>query len=104
MGECVDYDVRLRPWYTAGSGGGKNIILMMDVSASMANEGRIDSVKEATKTIIDTLSSNDFVGVIAFSTTAKSLLNNNIRRATSVFKEELKSTIDDIKVGGETNY
>lgn len=35
-GECEDYDPRFRPWYVTATSGGKNVILVIDVSGSMS--------------------------------------------------------------------
>ena len=32
---CVDYDPRLRPWYAAAVTGPKNIVFMIDISATL---------------------------------------------------------------------
>ena len=34
-GLCVDYDPRYRPWYVTATSGGKNIVLVIDISGSM---------------------------------------------------------------------
>ena len=50
--------------------GSKNVILILDVSGSM-HGNRLSIAKEAAKRVINTLSNNDFVGVVTFSDTAK---------------------------------
>ena len=65
----MDYDPRFRPWYVTATSGGKNVILMVDISGSM-DGNRINLAKEAAKSVINTLSNNDFIGVITFSSTA----------------------------------
>lgn len=62
-GFCVDYDPRFRPWYVSASSGGKNVILIIDVSGSMEGS-RIITAQDAAKSVIKTLSNNDFLGVI----------------------------------------
>lgn len=71
-GKCGDYDPRIRPWYVSGSTGGKNVIIMLDVSGSMDGV-RLNLAKQAAKAIIRTLSNNDFVGVLTFSDDATAL-------------------------------
>lgn len=65
-GECPDYDPRFRPWYVSATSGSKNVILMIDISASMEGNG-LEIAKAAATTVIDTLSNKDFIGVISFS-------------------------------------
>lgn len=48
----------------------------------------------AAKAVINTLSNNDFVGVIKFSSSANSLVNGQIKRATTQYKEQLVTAID----------
>lgn len=79
---CKNYDPRFRPWYIAATSGGKNIILVVDVSTSMEKRKGINLAKTAAKTVIDTLSNNDFIGVIAFSQNSTSLVTDKITRAT----------------------
>ena len=42
----------------------------------------INLAKTAAKKVVDTLSNNDFVGVVAFSQNATSLVTDKITRAT----------------------
>ena len=66
---CVDYDPRYRPWYVTATSGGKNVILFIDISGSM-DGNRINIAKQAAKSVVNTLSNNDFLGVVTFSTSA----------------------------------
>ena len=61
--------------------GAKNVILIIDTSGSMDGE-RIKLAKAAAKSVLSTLSNNDFVGLIIFNSEAKSLYSNRILRAT----------------------
>lgn len=51
---CVD-DPRIRPWYVAASSGPKDVVIVLDVSGSMSQYGRLDLAKEAAETVINTL-------------------------------------------------
>ena len=84
--ECTDYDPRYRPWYVIATSGAKNVILMIDKSGSM-NGTRMHIAKDAATAVVKTLSNSDFVGVISFSNSAKSLYSDKIVRATSENKE-----------------
>ena len=41
-----NYDPRVRPWYVAASSGPKDVILVLDTSASMDNNGRLVSTNK----------------------------------------------------------
>lgn len=60
------YDPTSRLWYVGAVTGSKKIIIMIDISTAM-NEEKLSSIKKATTALIDTLSFNDFIGVIFFS-------------------------------------
>lgn len=89
-GRCYDYDPRRRPWYVSTIAGGKNIIILLDISGSMDGE-RITNAKKAVKTIIDTMSVHDFVGFIVFNTVASVLGGYQVvQRASSDVKSKLE--------------
>eukprot|EP00929_Paragymnodinium_shiwhaense_P080500 TRINITY_DN41992_c0_g1_i1.p1 TRINITY_DN41992_c0_g1~~TRINITY_DN41992_c0_g1_i1.p1 ORF type:complete len:760 (-),score=83.33 TRINITY_DN41992_c0_g1_i1:310-2589(-) len=60
-----DFDSRYRPWYSAGSTGPKDVVIVIDVSGSMGG-GRDAQAKAATKAILDTLVWRDFATIIQF--------------------------------------
>ena len=100
---CASYDPRIRPWYVAATSGPKNVILVIDVSGSMRSRGRLELAKDAAKTVINTLTNFDYVGVVTFSDTA-STLENTLLPATSANIRSLSSDIDGITASGPTNY
>ena len=102
-GVCSDYDPRFRPWYVTGSSGGKNVILIIDVSGSMDGI-RLSLAQQAAKAVITTLSNNDFVGVASFSNSATALHVDQLERATSNKKTTLIEHIDALEAYGDTNY
>ena len=67
---------------------------MIDVSGSMSSNGRMQAAINAAQAVLATFSNNDFVGFIQFSGSASPLLNGQIKRATTEYKEELKNAID----------
>ena len=84
--------------------GGKNIIILLDISGSMDGP-RITNAKKAVKAIIDTMSAHDFVGCVAFESDAKIVGGfSSIKRATLETKEGLINDIDSLTVKGKTNY
>lgn len=52
---CGADDPRIRPWYVAASSGPKDVVIVLDVSGSMSQYGRLDLAKEAAETVINTL-------------------------------------------------
>ena len=66
---------------------------MIDTSSSMLGDG-LDVAKTAAKSVISTLSNNDFVGVISFDNIAKTLVANRITRATLEHQWKLEEEID----------
>ena len=42
---CQPYDPRQRPWYVAAATGARKLVLVLDVSASMSNAGRMPLAK-----------------------------------------------------------
>jgi len=68
--ECYGYDPRRRPWFVAASSGPKDLVLVLDTSGSMNDYGRLDLLKEAAITVIETLSVADKVAIVTFSTDA----------------------------------
>ncbi|CAJ1441526.1 unnamed protein product [Effrenium voratum] len=54
-------------WYSSGSTGPKDLVLVVDVSGSMGSAGRAALAKAAAKAVIDTLEWKDFGTVILFN-------------------------------------
>jgi len=59
----VDYDPRMRPWYIGATSGPKDIVIVLDCSYSMKGK-RLHMAKEVAKTVLNTLTKQDFVNVI----------------------------------------
>lgn len=55
----------------------------------MSVNGKLQIAKDATKAVIDTLSNNDFVGIVSFSGNAQEV-NSRLERSTNSTKEKLK--------------
>lgn len=62
-----NYDPRLRPWYSSGSTGPKDLVIVVDVSGSMITAGRSRLAKAATAAVIDTLEWKDYATIILFN-------------------------------------
>ncbi|XP_065835890.1 VWFA and cache domain-containing protein 1-like isoform X3 [Oscarella lobularis] len=112
--DCGSYDPRFRPWYvSAAVPEPKDVVLVIDKSGSMTSTGRgssssrMDLAKEAAKTVLDSLSPDDRVGVVAFSTAAEypsGCYRNRLARATVSNVDKLKTYVDSLFPSGSTNY
>lgn len=51
-----------------------NLVFVIDVSGSMAQEGRLETVKQALRLLLDELGPRDTVGIVAFTTDARVVL------------------------------
>ena len=61
------YDPRLRPWYSSGATGPKDVVIVVDVSGSMQKAGRSRLAQAATSAVIDTLEWKDWATIILFN-------------------------------------
>jgi len=64
--QCSGYDPRDKEWYIAATSGPKDVVLVIDVSGSMATAGRIDLAREAAYRVVDALSVFDQFAVVTF--------------------------------------
>ncbi|KAL7442600.1 hypothetical protein ACHAXH_006708 [Discostella pseudostelligera] len=111
---CWDFDHRFRPWCVAASSGPKDVVLVLDVSASMAPSAeqslRLKKAKEAATTVIDTLTVSDKVAIVVFNGNAFVLTlasNDNKEQlivASNENKEQLKEKINLLEADGATNF
>jgi Mg-chelatase subunit ChlD len=103
---CGQYDPRLRPWFVAASSGPKDVVLVIDVSGSMEDYGRMTLAKDAAKTIVDTLTVADRVAIVTFSDTASQVGGyTSLIRATRDNKDRLLAAIDSLEPPtGATNF
>lgn len=68
------YDCRVQPWYIEAATCSKDIIILFDVSGSMT--GFKNYVARTTlKSLLDTLSNNDYVNVYAFNNKIRLVMN-----------------------------
>lgn len=49
------FDPRFRPWYAVGASGPKDVVIVIDVSGSMATAGRMQAAVDAALEVLDTL-------------------------------------------------
>nr|CAB3227392.1 VWFA and cache domain-containing protein 1-like [Phallusia mammillata] len=85
VGSCnTTYDNRYRPWYVQASATKpKDVVVVIDRSASMKDFGKMESAKNAAKTVLSTLTPNDRATVITFSNEAYALGSAKSARAVS---------------------
>ena len=104
--ECGIYDPRKRPWFVAASSGPKDVVIVLDVSGSMSNNGRMDLAQKAAITVVETLTISDRVAVIAFSDYAYQVHRGTdlLVRATNENKKLLIDSIQQLTEGGATNF
>jgi len=76
-----------------------NISLVIDRSGSMAEKNKLDYVKEACKLVVDNLSADDFVSIVAYSTDVEIVCKS----APLKDKQHLKKLIDSIHPTNSTN-
>mmetsp|Transcript_17970 Transcript_17970/g.32529 ORF Transcript_17970/g.32529 Transcript_17970/m.32529 type:complete len:631 (-) Transcript_17970:1364-3256(-) len=102
---CGVYDPRRRPWFVAASSGPKDVVLVIDVSGSMDDFGRMGLAKEAAITIVDTLTVADRVAIVTFSDGASQVGGySGLIRATSENKDTLIQAIKGLQANGSTNF
>lgn len=103
---CCEFVPSEQPWYLAGSSGAKNLVLLMDVSASMAADGRLESLKEAVKHVVETLNTFDRVAIVPFAEHAELLADETgyMLAATRENKAWLLHRIDELQARGTTNF
>jgi len=100
---CGAYDPRIRPWYVGAATGAKNVVLIMDVSGSMNEGGRLDIAKQAAKKVVDTLNNFDWVGLVSFSSSSNKYQDQLIS-VTNENKNQINDWIDDLDASGQTNF
>ena len=102
--ECQLYDPTLRPWYVAAISGRKNVVMLLDVSDSTKDFGRLDRLKDAAKGALGALDNFDYVGIVVFGDVAKPLMEDVLILANQEGRSNLSKAIDNIETMGGTNY
>lgn len=96
-GFCSEYDPRKRPWYVAAASGAKRLILILDVSGSMAagvgSNTRINIAKLAAREVLATLTNADYFAIVVFSSDARKM-NTRLLRGTASNIDAAYSWID----------
>lgn len=101
--ECSPtWDPRFRPWYAAAASGPKNVIVIIDVSGSMAEGSKWQMTKDAASAVMKTLTHADYFGFVAFSDLAESW-QDTLVPATDANKADAQTWIDGLLTLGGTN-
>ena len=77
----------------------KNIAVVLDRSGSMADEGKLDYAKRAISSLIDQLSSADYLAVVLYDSEVYTILPRQRVRD----KEQIKDLLRRVAPGGSTN-
>ncbi|KAL9960914.1 hypothetical protein ACROYT_G034422 [Oculina patagonica] len=112
--DCRSYDPRFRPFYVeTATPEPKDVVLVIDKSGSMREEGRIKVAREAAKTLLSTMNPRDRIGLVKFSHFAETPTGYNDGRdchserladATPINIKYLNNYVDTIFAGGGTYY
>ncbi|XP_067936801.1 voltage-dependent calcium channel subunit alpha-2/delta-1-like [Watersipora subatra] len=109
-----DYDPRLRPWYIAATSGPKDVVIILDCSLSMIDDGKFVIAQAVAKIVINTLTKQDYVNVIcarashwdevgkwkAYSTDVLSCQQDKLVAATNAHRKDLIEKIDNLEPMG----
>ncbi|CAM9915913.1 unnamed protein product [Ectocarpus sp. 12 AP-2014] len=103
--ECGDYDPRIRPWYVAASSGPKDVVIVVDISGSMVENGRFGLASEAVASVLGTMNEHTFVNIVLFEGEAQVLTSDSLLIAASdENKEMLLDLFDGVGPDGSTNF
>ncbi|XP_049832562.1 voltage-dependent calcium channel subunit alpha-2/delta-3-like isoform X1 [Schistocerca gregaria] len=100
------FDCRTRSWYIEASTCSKDVVVLMDTTGSMKGLRHTIS-KHTVRTILDTLSNNDFVNVFNFSERAQETVpcfKNMLVQATLENVNTLKDSLEIIDPEGVANF
>ena len=76
-----------------------NFAFVLDHSGSMRKGGKLTSVKEAVKMVIDHLAPSDYISVVTFSDRAETIISSMPARDL----QGMKAAVERVKIGGGTN-
>ncbi|KAG8191045.1 hypothetical protein JTE90_029487 [Oedothorax gibbosus] len=100
------YDCRMRPWYIQGAASAKDIVILLDGSGSMTGL-RKEIARNVVLNILETLSDNDFVTILRFSESVKSVVpcfENTLVQATEGNLREFRELLKDLDTVNIANF
>lgn len=100
------YDCRLRSWYIAAANSPKDVVILVDNSGSMTGQRR-DVARHVVESILDTLTSNDFVNIFTFSDEIKKVVDcfgDELVQANMANIRELKLALHGIETSELANF
>ncbi|KAL8582549.1 hypothetical protein ACOMHN_063147 [Nucella lapillus] len=101
------FDVRRQSWYTQGSSSPKDMMILIDTSGSTHGQA-LQLMKNAVKSILDTLGENDFVNIVEFNQEAdfvSDCFNHTaFVQANYRNKKQLEKDVEELKAQGQADY
>ena len=76
-----------------------NFVLLIDVSGSMQSDDKLELLKKGFIAFADQMRPNDRIAIVTYAGNAGLVLNST----TGVYKDVIKSRINELKPGGSTN-
>jgi len=99
-----DYDPTFRPWYVQGASGPKNVVIILDRSGSMDDQGRMGAAIDAAMTVIDGLTHVDNIAIVAFSDYIETPYTYLVP-ALEPYRDQLKKNfVKDLYPNGGTEF
>ncbi|HXF42263.1 MAG TPA: VIT domain-containing protein [Pyrinomonadaceae bacterium] len=92
----------ITPGEVSNSFENKDIVLVIDTSGSMADQGKLDKAKAALKYAVETLRDSDNFNIVAFSGDVR-LMETGMIAANSQGKKRGREFIESLKPSGGTN-
>ena len=104
-GKYNSYDPRFRPWYVTAASGSKDVVILLDISGSMMQNGRMALAKEAVKSALNTLGQSSMVAVVAFNDDIElTCFGKEFVSATPRNVAKLEQWVDNLHADGSTNF
>eukprot|EP01083_Nonionella_stella_P276342 938905_1 len=104
-GDYKSYDPRYRPWYVKAASGSKDMVILLDISGSMSINNRLSIAKSAVISVLNTLTSDSLVNIVAFSSgITMSCFEDNFVRATDKNVQLLLDFVNGLHAGGGTDF
>ena len=104
-GQYNSYDPRFRPWYVTAASGSEDVVIMMDISGSMAQNGRLSLAKQAVIAVLSTLGRSSMVAVIAYNHDVElSCFGEQLVAVTPRNIAKLIEFVEELSADGDTDF